>query len=78
MYEALGAFLILVLGLLILFRVYTHIALPKIWRSILWFLVIFGLVDGAYFIVTSRFPILFHIWSVAVLFILIMLVVAGI
>ena len=76
--EAIGVIGILILGLAIIVRVYTAKKVPKVIRGILWFLAIFGVADGAYLLTTWQYPFLFHLWSTGVLFMLILLIIAGI
>jgi len=78
MYEALGVFSIIVAGLLVIFRVYTAKAIPKLGKRILLFLAVFGVVDGVYYLATWQYPILFHLWSTGILFILLLLIIAGV
>ena len=76
--EAIGIIEILILGLAVIIRVYTSKRVPGVIKGILWFLAIFGVGDGLYLLTTWQYPILFHLWSTGILFIFILLVIAGI
>lgn len=78
MYESLGVIVLLIVGLLIIFRVYTAKNIAKVIKGILWFLAIFGVVDGIFLLTTWQYPVLFHLWCTGILFILILLIIAGI
>ena len=77
MYESVGIIGILIVGLAVLIRTYFK-NVPKTGKRILLFLMIYGIGMGIFQIATFMFPILFHLWATGVIFILIMLVIAGI
>ena len=76
--EAIGIIGILIVGLAIILRVYTSKRVPRVIKGILWFLAIFGVGDGLYLLTTWQYPILFHLWSTGILFMLILLIIAGV
>lgn len=78
MQEAIGVIGLLILGLIVIARVYTAKKVPKVIKGILWFLAIFGVIDGIYLLTTWQYPFLFHLWATGILFMVILLIIAGI
>jgi len=77
MYEEWGTIVLLIIGLIILTRAYFKVP-GKVMRGIILFLAVFGVVYGVYHLITWNYPILFHLWSTGAIFILILLIIAGI
>lgn len=77
MYEQWGTTILLIIGLIILSLAYYKVT-GKIMRGIILFLAIFGVFDGIYHLITWNYPILFHLWSTGAIFILLLLIIAGI
>ncbi|MBS7645416.1 MAG: hypothetical protein QW569_05530 [Candidatus Bathyarchaeia archaeon] len=76
--EVIGVIGILIIGLAVIVRVYTSKKVPKVIKGILWFLALFGVGDGIYLLSTWRYPFLFHLWSTGILFMVILLIIAGV
>ncbi|MEM2195145.1 MAG: hypothetical protein QW803_11855 [Candidatus Methanomethylicia archaeon] len=78
MYESLAIVGLLAFGLFIIFIVYTTKVVPKVIKGILWFLAIFGIIDGIVLLKTWQYSILFHLWCTGILFMFILLIISGI
>jgi hypothetical protein len=76
--EILGVVGSLAFGLMLIARIYMAKKVPRVIKGILWFLALFGVVDGLYLLSTWQYPALFHLWCTGILFTFILLIIAGV